>query len=59
MIALGVEDIENVLGKSLPLIILRNSAKHAIKCVKIFEKFSQEYIEKIIDCFKIKPVKKG
>jgi CRP-like cAMP-binding protein len=44
MIALGVEDIENVLGKSLPLIILRNSAKHAIKGVKAFDKFSQEYI---------------
>lgn len=27
IIALGVEDVENALGRSLPLIIIRNKAK--------------------------------
>jgi predicted transcriptional regulator len=56
---LGVEDIENVLGRSLPLIILRNEAKSAIKTAKIFERLNEEYVEKIIDCFKLKNVKIG
>lgn len=34
--ALGVEDIETALGKSLPLIILRNKAKAALKTSKFF-----------------------
>lgn len=57
--ALGVEDIENVLGKSLPLIIIRNQAKSALKSSKVFQKISEEYIEKAIDCFKMKNVKQG
>lgn len=36
LMALGIEDIENALGKSLPLIILRNKAKSALKGCKIF-----------------------
>lgn len=36
VMALGVEDIENVLGKSLPLIIIRNEAKSALKSSKVF-----------------------
>lgn len=44
IIALGAEDIENVLGKSLPLIILRNQAKNALKSAPIFEKLSEDYI---------------
>jgi hypothetical protein len=42
--ALGIEDIENALGKSLPLIILRNEARNALKSSKIFDKLSEEYI---------------
>ena len=57
--ALGVEDIENALGRSLPLIILRNEARSALKSSKFFEKLSEEYIERAIDCFKIKSVKQG
>ena len=30
LIALGVEDIENALGKSLPLIVIRNKAKECM-----------------------------
>jgi len=36
VIALGVEDIENALGRSLPLIILRNEARAALKSSKCF-----------------------
>jgi hypothetical protein len=43
----------------LPLIILRNSAKTALRSSKIFEKLSEEYIEKAIDCFKLKNVKQS
>ena len=56
---MGVEDIENSLGRSLPLMILRNEAVKALKSSKIFEKLSEEYIEKAIDCFKLKGVKTG
>ncbi len=38
--ALGIEDIENALGKSLPLIILRNKAKSALKSSKFFDKLT-------------------
>lgn len=48
-----------MLGKSLPLIILRNEAKNAIKAAKIFDRLSEEYVERIIDCFKLKNVKAG
>jgi hypothetical protein len=44
LMALGVEDIENVLGKSLPLIILRNEALCALKSCKILERLSDEYM---------------
>ena len=59
LMALGIEDIENALGRSLPLIIIRNKAKHALKTCKIFDKLTDEYVEKVIDCFKIKSVKQG
>lgn len=38
--ALGIEDIENALGRSLPLIILRNEARNALKSSKTFDKLS-------------------
>jgi len=42
--ALGIEDIENVLGKGLPLIILRNEALCAVKSCKNLESLSDEYV---------------
>ena len=36
LMALGIEDIEGALGRSLPLIILRNKAKSALKTCRIF-----------------------
>ena len=36
VVALGVEDIENALGRSLPLIILRNEALKALKSSPLF-----------------------
>ena len=59
VMALGVEDIQNALGKSLPLIILRNKAKSALKSCKALQKLTDEYIEQAIDCFKLKSVKAG
>ena len=47
------------MGRSLPLIILRNEAHKALKSSKIFEKLSDDYVEKAIDCFKLKAVKTG
>lgn len=44
LMALGIEDIENALGKSLPLIILRNEARNALKSSKIFEKLCEDYL---------------
>lgn len=38
--ALGVEEIENALGKSLPLIVLRNDAKVALKPCGVINKLS-------------------
>lgn len=57
--ALGIEDIENALGRGLPLIILRNKAKAALKKSRFFEKLTDEYVERAIDCFKLKSVKQG
>ena len=51
--------IENALGRSLPLIILRNEALKALKSSPLFEKLSDEYIERAIDCFKLKAAKPG
>lgn len=45
------------MGKSLPLIILRNEALNALQSCKWLQKLSDEYKDKIIDCFKIKAVK--
>lgn len=59
LMALGIEDIETALGRSLPLIILRNTAKAALKKSKHFEKLTEDYIEKAIDCFRLKSVKQG
>jgi hypothetical protein len=59
LMAMGIEDIENALGRSLPLIILRNKAKGALKSCRVFEKLTEEYIERAIDCFKIRSVKQG
>lgn len=42
--ALGIEDIESALGRSLPLIILRNKAKSALKASKTFEKLTEDYV---------------
>ena len=41
------------------MIILRNEAFKALKSSKIFEKLSDEYVDKAIDCFKLKAVKTG
>ena len=41
------------------MIILRNEALKALKSSTIFEKLSEEYTEKAIDCFKLKAVKSG
>ena len=57
--ALGAEDIESALGRSLPLIILRNEAKAALNSSKVFGQLSEEYLDKIIDCFKLKKVAGG
>ena len=59
VVALGIEDIENALGRSLPLIILRNEALKALKSSPVFERLSEEYVERAIDCFKLKAVKAG
>ena len=56
LMALGIEDIENALGRSLPLIILRNKAKSALKSCRLFEKLTDEYVERAIDCFKIRSI---
>ena len=44
VIALGIEDIENALGRSLPLIIIRNEARSVLVGCKFFEKLSEEYL---------------
>lgn len=59
VMALGIQDIETALGRGLPLIILRNEARSTLNSCKYFEKLSEEYIERAIDCFKIKNVKQG
>ena len=42
VLAIGVEDIESVLGRGLPLIILRNTARNALNNSKNFNKLSKE-----------------
>ena len=56
MIALGVEDIEEVLGKSLPLIITRNKVRAALLENKEFQNLSPKYLDLSLDCFKIKNI---
>jgi hypothetical protein len=58
-LALGAEDIENALGRNLSIIILRNNAIKALKGSNIFCELQKEYLEKIIDTFKIKKVLEG
>jgi hypothetical protein len=36
VMAVGVEDIENALGRGLPLIVLRNHAREAMTHSKLF-----------------------
>ena len=59
VMALGAEDIESALGRSLPLIILRNEAKTALRSAQVFDKLNEEFIDKIIDCFRLKKVSAG
>lgn len=40
-------------------MILRNEALKALKSSGFFDKLSDEYIERAIDCFKLKAVKTG
>ena len=54
IIALATEDIENTLGKNISIIILRNKAMKALKSSKHFNELESEYLEKIIDTFRIK-----
>lgn len=56
---MGAEDIEKVLGRSLPIMILRNKAKEVLNKDSYFKVFSKELQEKIIDCFKIKNFNEG
>lgn len=59
LIAFGAEDIEKNLGRSLPIIILRNNAKKALLEDKNFKLLSKELLEKAIDCFKIRNMQPG
>ena len=44
VIAIGAQEIEKVLGKSLPIIIIRNKAKQALLNEQIFRVLSREHI---------------
>ena len=56
VLALGTEDIESTLGRNLSIIVLRNKAIKALKSSKHFSELQSEYLEKIINTFKIKKV---
>lgn len=56
VIALGVEDIEQVLGRSLPLIITRNKVRAALLEYVEYKNLYPKYLDLALDCFKIRNV---
>lgn len=51
-----MDEIERALGKSLPLIILRNNVKSVLVEDPFFKDLSKEFKEKVIDCLQIEKV---
>ena len=59
VIALGVEDIEEVLGKSLPVIFTRNKVRAGLLEHKEYKKLSNQYFDLALDCFKVRNVQEN
>ena len=52
-------DIQSALGKSLPIIVIRNQLKAVLKDEPFFNKLSKAYASKLLDSFTITSVDKG
>ncbi len=48
--------MEEALGKSLPIIILRNKIKKELRQHEISSQLSNEYVNRILDTFQVKDV---
>ena len=56
VIALAVEDIQEVFGKSLPILITRNKLRAGLLERQEYKKLSNKYLDLALDCFKVKSV---
>lgn len=59
MIALGVQEVENVLGRSFPLIIIRNKAREILLGNEEFKGLSGYYMDLILDTIRIQNLESG
>ena len=54
ILALGVQDIDKVLGSSLEAIMIRNKIRSNLLRCEEFKILSPSFIDLVLDCFKIK-----
>ena len=59
VLALSVVDIQNALGKSLPIMLIRNQLKAALRNEPFFQKLSKTYASRLLDSFVVAAVDKG
>jgi len=51
--------MKKTLGKSLPVILIRNKMKNILKNESFFQKLSKQYASKLLDSFTVINVDKG
>ena len=59
ILAISVADIKTALGKSLPIILIRNQLKNLLKKQTFFQKLSKKYQAKLLDSFAVTHVQAG
>jgi hypothetical protein len=58
-LAISVVDIKTVLGKSLPIVLIRNQLKNVLRKEAFFQKLSKKYQARLLDSFNVRNVDKG
>jgi len=59
ILAISIVDIKTALGKSLPIVLIRNQLKNALRKEAFFQKLSKKYQAKLLDSFNLQNVDKG
>jgi hypothetical protein len=52
-LAISVADIKTALGKSMPIILIRNQLKNILKKQTFYQKLSKKYQGKLLDSFAV------